>query len=138
MSCLARLFTSSCRTSQRCRMDLILDQACCSKWQSCQLDNCSKTSRIRHVMRLSNLLTRTLAQAVNEISAGIIAVQAEIISKIDDPALRLDLMSVDKLTRNAMSQTKENHVRIVEFCPETKISLSDKVTVYLPHRSPFR
>ena len=92
MSCLARLLSRSCGTCQRCHMNLILDQTSCGKWQCCQLNSCCKTTWISYIMRIGNLLTSALAKTIYKMSSCIISVKTEIISKVNDSALRFNVM----------------------------------------------
>ena len=138
MGRLTRLLTRSGRTCNRCHMYLIIDQPRSSQLKSRKLDSCRKTSRIRDIMSLSDILACTLAKTIDELPSGIIAVQPEIVAKIDDPALRLDVMRIHELARNSMAEAEENHIRIVQLLAEAEIGLTDEVPVYRSYRRTFR
>ena len=98
MGSFSRLLSGSGRSCDCCHVDLVFNQTGSGKRQSCKLDRCCKTSGVGHIMCGTYGFTRTFAQSVHEMSSGIITVKSEIIAEVDDPALRLDVMSVDELT----------------------------------------
>ena len=130
----AWFFTRSCRACDCSHVDLVSDETCCSKRKCSKLDCGCETSWIGYVMGLFHIFPCALAESIYEISACIFSVKSEIISEIYDPAFRLDVMSVDELTGYTMSETKENHVRIVQLCAEAEVCLSDKVSMYFSYR----
>ena len=95
---LSRLLSGSRRSCDSRHMYLVVNQAIGCKRKRRQLDSCRKTPRISDVVRLSYLFPRTFAKPVYEMSSCVVSVQPEIISQIDDPAVRAYLMRVHELT----------------------------------------
>ena len=95
---------------------LVPDESCSSKRKRSKLDCSCEASGIGYIMGFTHFITCTLTQTVHEMPSGIISVKSEIVSEVDDPAFRLDVMSVHELSRYSMSETKENYVRVVQLC----------------------
>ena len=47
-------------------------------------------------------------------------------------------MCIHKLTGNAMTQAKENHIGIIQVRAEAEVCLADEVAMYRSDRSAFR
>ena len=138
MSRLSRLLTRSGRPGYRSHMNLIIDQPRSSQRKRRKLDRGSETSRISYVVSLLHSLTGTLAQTIYEMPSCILAVKSEIVAQVNDPALWLDLMAVDELTRNAMAEAQEYHIRIIQLLSETNVCLTDQIPMYRSYGSSFR
>ena len=63
-------------------------------------------------------------------TSGVISVETEIVAQVNDTARWLDVMGIDKLTGYAVSQAKENYVRVVQLLAETQIGFTYQVPVY--------
>ena len=86
MRSLARLLAGACRTCDCSHMNLIVDESCSCKRKRRKL-NCSReTSRVGNIMSLEDLLSCALAKTVHELTSRIIAVESEVIAKVDDSA----------------------------------------------------
>ena len=138
MSSLSRLLACSCRSCDCSHMDLVIDKSCRCQWKCCQLDGSRKTSRVSHVVSFTDILTCTFAKSIYKIASCIVSVKTEIVSKVNDAARRLDLVCVHKLAGNAMSQTEENHIRVIQFKTETQVCLTDQIPVYRVNSCAFR
>ena len=88
-------------------------------------------------MGLAHLLAGTFAKAIDELPAGILPVKSEIIAEVYDPAVGTDLMRIDELTGYAMSEAKEDHIRIIQFGSETELGFPEQIPVHRCHRSSF-
>ena len=98
MSSLTRFLACSGRTSNGSHVDFVLDQVRCRERKSSKLDGCCKTSGICNIVRFADILTGTLAKAIHEITSCIISIKSEVVAKVYDSALRLDVMRVNKLS----------------------------------------
>ena len=84
-------------TCDRTYVYLVMKQSCGSYGQQGQLYGSGEAARIGYVVGIAHILPGLFRQAVDEMPAGIVSIQAEVVAKVDDSASAADASGVDEL-----------------------------------------
>ena len=98
VSSLSRFLSCASRSGDCSYMNLVLYQSCICQRKCRKLDGSREASRVCYIMSLAYVFACALAQTIYEFPSCIISVQPEIVSQVDYPALRLDVVRVHELT----------------------------------------
>ena len=130
-----RLLSCTCTSCNTVYGYIIMNQAHLGSGKESQLDASGKTARVSQMLCLLDLFLMDFRKTVNII---VVAFDSKILRHVNDLDIGGDGMLFQELFALAMTETKENHINLVErhLACEPQIGLTNQSFVHIAHQIP--